>query len=112
MEVHNRLHHYSTFGHKTPLELDAELNLPILPLNEDYQVNECPILDNRNRNEIQFRRLVRSDLIINVLNTDIKVDEKLMHTYVEACLLINEHRLLIRQNGRTVQEVEFVMPLD
>lgn len=111
MEVHNRSHHYSTLGHKTPLELDAELNLPILPLSEDYHVNERPILDCWNRNEIQFRRLVRSDLIINVLNTDIKVDEKLMHTYVEACLMINEHRLLIRQDGKTVQEVEFVMPL-
>ena len=34
-----------------------------------------------------------------------------MHTYVEAHLLINEHKLLIKLDNKTVQEMDFKMPL-
>lgn len=108
--THNRSHHYSTLGHKTPNELDFEFNLSFKKLPEDYQLLGRPQLDKRNNNEIHFIRLVRSDLTINILNTEIHVKSELMHTYVECCLLINEHRLLIRQDNKTIQEIEFVMP--
>jgi len=111
MEVHNQEHHYSTLSHKTPHQLDADIGQHINPLRPDYEVGERPQLDDGNLNEIHFIRLVRSDLKINVLNTEIHVNPKLQHTYVDACLLINEHRLLIRQDGTTVESVEFIMPL-
>ena len=110
-EVHNRCHHYSTMGHKTPLQLDEELGEPSAPLDADYMVTTRPELDSFNLNEIRFIRLVRSDLLINVLNTDIKVLPRLAHSYVEAILLINDHRLLINQDGTTQQSIEFTMPL-
>ena len=68
-------------------------------------------MDNGNLNEIRFIRLVRSDLTINVLNMVIPVKKELMYTYVEAVLLVNEHRLLLKQDNQVVQSVEFVMPL-
>ncbi len=34
-----------------------------------------------------------------------------MHTYVEAHLLVNEHLLLIKQDGQIIQSFEFAMPL-
>ena len=50
-------------------------------------------------------------MTVNVLNTVIPVKKELMYTYVEAVLLVNEHRLLLRQDNQVVQSVEFVMPL-
>ena len=91
INTHNSLHHYSTKEHKTPLQLDVELDVPIVRLDPDYQVGERPKLDCLNLNEIHFLRLVRSDYIISVLNTDIEVRPELTYTYVEAILLINEH---------------------
>ena len=111
-EEHNRHHHYSTMGHKTPLQLVKDLDLPIVPLRAEYKVSERPKLDGRNLNEIQFIRLVRSDLSINVLNTEIKVIPELMHTYVEAVLLVNEHQLQIRQDNKLIQTTEFIMPTE
>lgn len=108
---HNSSHHYSTFGLKTPLQLDEEFCMSVTPLRKDFVYEKRPPLDSRNLNEIHFIRLVRSDLIISVLNTEIKVSPKLMYTYVDACLLINEHRLLIRQDNKTVQSFDFIMPL-
>lgn len=111
MEQHNKCHPYSTMRHKTPIELDQELATPLTPLREDYIFKERPELDCMNLNEIHFIRLVRSDLKINVLNTEIEVDESLMHTYVKAQLLVNDHVLLIKQDDRIVQSFEFAMPL-
>lgn len=111
-QVHNSEHHYSTLGHKTPLQLDQELDLPIVTLRGDYEVAERPKLDCSNRNEIHFIRLVRSDLTINVLNAEIEVPLELMHTYVEAILLVNDHQLQIRQDGRLMQTQEFIMPTE
>lgn len=110
-EQHNHGHHYSTLGHKTPEELDKELAYPLEPLDENYAVSVRPGLVMLCRNEIRFIRLVRSDLKINILNTEITVDERLMYTYVEALLYVNEHVLLIRQDGKIVQRFEFIMPL-
>lgn len=111
INTHNSLHHYSTKEHKTPLQLDVELDVPIVRLDPDYQVGERPKLDCLNLNEIHFIRLVRSDHIISVLNTDIEVRPELTYTYVEAILLINEHQLLIKQDGHVKQWIEFKMPL-
>lgn len=111
VETHNREHHYSTMGHKTPMELDFELDIPINPLDSDWAADVKPKLDSCNINEICFIRLVRSDCIINILNTDIKVESSLMHTYVEAILRINEHVLAIFQDGVLRQIVEFAMPV-
>ena len=110
-QTHNQEHHYSTMGHKTPAELDPEQACFIKPLSPDYQLCERPPLDSGNLNEIRFIRLVRSDLTINVLNTVIPVKKELLYTYVEAVLLVNEHRLLLRHDNQVVQSVEFVMPL-
>lgn len=111
VEQHNTRHTYSTLQHKTPVELDRELALPLTPLDQNYTFKEHPELDCMNFNEIHFVRLVRSDLKIRILNTEINVDASLMHTYVEAILLVNEHMLAIKQDNRVVQWVEFAMPL-
>lgn len=112
MEVHNNAHHYSTMGHKTPLQLVEELGVPIMPLRADYKVGQRPMLDDRNLNEIHFIRLVRSNLSIDVLNTEINITPELTHTYVEAMLLINEHQLQIRHNNKLYQTIEFLMPTE
>ena len=109
--THNSQHHYSTKEHKTPSQLDSELGVPIVRLDSDYQVGDRPELDCSMLNEIHFIRLVRSDRIISVLNTDVQVVPELTHSYVKAVLLVNEHRLLIKQDGQTKQCVEFIMPL-
>ena len=109
-DIHNNQHHYSTKEHKTPLQLDEELDGPIVKLPPDYKVEERPELDCFNLNEIHFMRLVRSDHIISVLNTDIEVKPELAYTYAKAILLINEHQLLICLDGTVKQSVEFIMP--
>lgn len=111
METHNQMHHYSTLGHMTPLQLDQKLRISIKPVDTDYEVTERPELDSCKRNEIRFIRLVRSDLNISILNTNIPIIPELMHTYVEAVLLINEHCLLIKQDGAIKQRIQFIMPL-
>lgn len=111
VETHNGEHHYSTLSHKTPIELNHYIDPPIYPLDKGYTVCERPVIDSYNRNEIHFIRLVRSDCLINILNTDIKVDASLMHTYVEAVLSINKHSLAICQDGRVRQIIEFAMPV-
>lgn len=111
VQTHNQEHHYSTLRHMTPAELNQQQPSLIKPLSADYQVNERPHLDSGNLNEIHFIRLVRSDLTINVLNTVIPVKKELMYTYVEAVLLVNEHRLLLKRDNKVVQTVEFIMPL-
>ena len=110
VEVHNNSHHYSTMGHKTPAQMAEELGLPAKPLEPDFEVTGRPELDACNLNEIHFIRLVRSDLSIDVLNTEIQVTPELTHAYVEAVLLINEHQLQIRHNNQLYQTVEFLMP--
>ena len=109
-EQHNNCHPYSTLEHKTPVELEKEHALPLMPLCEDYTFKERPELDSMHQNEIHFIRLVRSDLKISVLNTEINVSPMLMHTYVEAILMVNDHLLLIKQDGKIIQSFEFVMP--
>ncbi|MBR5686654.1 MAG: DDE-type integrase/transposase/recombinase [Prevotella sp.] len=111
MAAHNFRHHYSTLGHKTPSRISRDLDMPMCPLPGDYEVCVKPELDCNNLNKIHFIRLVRSDLTINVLNTDVKVIPSLMHTYVDVVLLVNEHRLLIKQDGKIRQSEEFVMPV-
>lgn len=111
VEIHNSEHHYSTLQGKTPIELDQDIYIPINPLRKDYVVDERPPINSLNLNEISFIRLVRSDCLINVLNTEVKVDESLIHTYVEAIISLNDHCLIIRQDGKVKQIVEFVMPV-
>lgn len=111
MEVHNREHHYSTMSHRTPVQMDLETFLPGNPLARDYEVKQRPEIDPWNLNEITFIRLVRSDCLINVLNTSVEVKPELMHTYVEATVCINDHCLQIRQDGRLWQTSEFIMPV-
>ena len=111
MEVHNSEHHYSTLGHKTPTQMDLETFLPINPLAMDYVVEQRPEINPWNLNEITFIRLVRSDCLINVLNTSVEVKPELIHTYVEATLCINDHCLQIRQDGLLRQTTEFIMPV-
>lgn len=110
MVMHNSKHHYSSKCHKTPLELDLALDIPIQKIAADYQVGNRPELDPFNLNVIRFIRIVRSDLIISILNTEIKVKPELAYTYVEAFLLINNHQLVIKQDGEIKQTVEFKMP--
>lgn len=111
VETHNNQHSYSTLGHKTPIELTKEYASFLSPLSDSFTVNERLPLDCMNLNEIRFIRLIRSDLKVNILNTEISVLPKLMHTYVEVCLLVNDHTLLIKQDGKVMQQSEFIMPL-
>lgn len=109
--THNLDHHYSTKSHMAPVELDKGCSLPIRPLSDDFIIQERPSIDCWNLNEICFIRLVRSDCLINILNTNIKVDKSMMHTYVEALLDINNHCLMVFQDGKMKQSMEFVMPV-
>lgn len=110
VSAHNRWHHYSTLDHKTPVEMDSELPWPLNPLAQDYQVTSRPVLNEANLNEIRFIRLVRSDLTVSILNSEIHVRPELMYTYVEARLLVNQNRLLIIQDDKVVQDFDFLMP--
>lgn len=110
-EVHNSEHHYSTMHHLTPDEMDLELGLPLTPLEKGYTVNGRPLIDPWNLNEISFIRLVRSDRLIDVLNTKVEVCPELMHTYVDATVCLNAHCLQIRQDEAPRQVLEFAMPV-
>lgn len=109
--VHNSEHHYSTLGHKTPEQLETERGMEPCPLSRDYTVGKRPPLSSLNKNEIIFIKLVRSNLIVEVLNAKIKLDSSLMHTYVEAIVSINKQCLLIRQDGEIKQRFKFPMPV-
>ena len=92
------------------LQMDNELPRPLNPLSQDYQVTSRPVLNEDNLNEIRFIRLVRSDLVVSILNSEVHVRPELMYTYVEARLLVNQNRLLIIQDEKVVLDFDFLMP--
>ena len=111
MAAHNSTHHYSTLEHQTPLQLLKEIEMFRMPLPAEYEIGNRLTIDSSNNNEIDFIRLVRSDLVIDILGTKVKVKGSLMYTYVEAKLMINDHVLVICQDHKRIQIIEFAMPI-
>ena len=104
---HNDNHRYSSQNNKTPNELIRGVKY-FSKLNGTIDLSERPHVD---EGQLIFIRFIRSDLIINILNTSFKVQDKLIYSYVEAIVQIEKHLLIIKYMGVVYHYFEFIMPL-
>ena len=106
-EFHNAHHRYSSQNNKTPYELFYEMKYTS-KLTCKIDLNEKSLTE---EGELIFIRFIRSDLILNVLNSTFTVTENLMYTYVEAIVRIDKNLLIVKHKGVVYHYFEFVMPL-
>jgi hypothetical protein len=105
-DFHNQNHRYSTQGGKTPNQIKSisqEHKLSPINLEEPIPLVEGSVI---------FIRFIRSDRRLTVLRTCFTVKKELVYTYVIAELVVNQHVLLIKQDGIIHHVFSFVMPVD
>lgn len=104
---HNHHHRYSTQKNRTPDEMLTHMTAP-LKLSKEYLLPDTiPLKEGL----IRFIRFVRSNLIISVLGTQVKVKKELMYCYVEADLIIEAQMLVIKRAGMVHHSYCFPMPI-
>lgn len=108
VDFHNRHHRYSTQGGKTPLQAIKQLG-QYPRLSKDYKCAERPLLEG---GSLLFVRFIRSDLLISILGSTFKLKKQLMYSYVVAEVVIENHVLLIRQDGQIHHKFAFTMNVD
>jgi len=59
-----------------------------------------------------FIRFIRSDRKLTILGTGFTVKQELVYTYVVAEIVIDQHVLLIKQDGIIHHVFPFAMPVD
>ncbi len=104
---HNNHHRYSSQNNKTPCMIKSISQKNILINIPD--INKPIDLIN---GEIIFIRFIRSNRKINILGTSFIVNKKLVYSYVEAVILVENHALMIRQNNIIWHCFSFIMPIN
>ena len=107
-EFHNQYHRYSSQSNKTPNEMLTEIMKPT-KLSKEYLIEKPILLDT---GLIFFVRFVRSDLKVNIFNSEFIVNKKLMYSYIIAEIIIDIHCLLIKQDNKIHHIFTFIMPVD
>ena len=105
-DYHNQNHRYSTQGNKTPNQIKSiSQEHKLGPINLEEPI---PLVDG----SVIFIRLIRSDRSLTILRTSFTVKKELVYTYVVAELVIDQHVLLVIQDGIIHHVFPFVMPVD
>jgi hypothetical protein len=104
---HNQNHRYSSQGSKTPNSLVGRSNqyklIKELDLDKPIPLTEGKII---------FIRFIRSDQVLKILNTKVKVNKQLVYTYVIAEIVIEKHVLIVSQDSIIHHVFPFIMPVD
>lgn len=105
IDFHNSYHRYSSQGHKTPKEANTSSLKPILYNGTIH----LPSLKPKNslipltRGCVYYIRFIRSDNRLYLPNETFILKPELKYSYVVAEINIDNHTLVIRQNGEIVQ---------
>ena len=105
-DFHNQNHRYSTQGGKTPNQiksLSQEHKLGPINLEDPIPLVEGSVI---------FIRFIRSDRKLTILRTSFTMKKELVYTYVIAEIVVDQHVLLIKQDGIIHHVFPFAMPVD
>ena len=103
---HNQNHRYSTQGGKYPNQIKSisqEHKLGSINLKGPIPLVEGSVI---------FIRFIRSDRRLTILRTGFTVKKELVYTYVIAEIIVDQHVLLIKQDGIIHHVFPFAMPVD
>lgn len=105
-DFHNQNHRYSTQGNRAPNQIKSiSQEHKLGPINLEDPI---PLVDG----SVIFIRLIRSDRSLTILRTSFTVKKELVYTYVVAELVLDQHVLLVKQDGFIHHVFPFVMPVD
>jgi len=111
IDFHNTNHRYSSQSQKTPNEMKAVFLPPIcykgtehLPSLQSGSEIKIPL----QKGCIYLIRFIRSDLQLNLINESFTMLPELKYSYIIAEINIDNHSLVIRQNG----EIKQVFPYE
>jgi len=103
---HNQNHRYSTQGGKYPNQIKSiSEEHKLRPINLEDPI---PLIEG----SVIFIRLIRSDRRLTILRTAFTVKKELVYTYIIAEIVVNQHILLIKQDGIIHHVFPFAMPVD
>ena len=105
-DFHNQNHRYSTQRSKCPNQITSisqEHKLAAIDLEDPIPLIEGSVL---------FIRFIRSDRRLTILRTGFIVKQELVYTYVIAEIVVDQHVLLIKQDGIIHHVFPFAMPVD
>lgn len=105
-DFHNQNHRYSTQGGKYPNQIKSisqEHKLGSINLEDPIPLVEGSVI---------FIRFIRSDRRLTILRTGFTVKQELVYTYVIAEIVIDQHVLLIKQDGIIHHVFPFAMAVD
>ena len=105
-DFHNQNHRYSTQGGKYPNQIKSiSQEYKLGPINMEDPI---PLVEG----SVIFIRFIRSDRRLTILRTGFTVKQELVYTYVIAEIVIDQHVLLIKQDGIIHHVFPFAMPVD
>jgi len=105
-DFHNKNHRYSTQKGKYPDQIKSiseEYKLGPINLGDPFPLVEGSVI---------FIRFIRSDRILTILRSSFILKQELVYTYVIAEIIIDQHVLLIKQDGIIHHVFPFAMPVD
>jgi hypothetical protein len=105
-DFHNQKHRYSTQKGKYPDQIKSiseEYKLAPINLGDPFPLVEGSVI---------FIRFIRSDRILTILRSSFILKQELVYTYVIAEIVIDQHVLLIKQDGIIHHVFPFAMPVD
>ncbi len=112
IDFHNHQHRYSSQGHKTPDEVKASLLKPMvyngiihLPFLKPGSEASIPLTTGC----VYYIRFIRSDQKLYLPNETFTVIPTLKYSYVVAEINIDNHTLIIRQNGEIMQKFQYTV---
>ena len=105
-DFHNKNHRYSTQGGKTPSQIKSISQEHILgPINLEDPI---PLAGG----SVIFIRFIRSDRKLTILRSGFTLKKELVYTYVVAEIVVDQHVLLIKQDGIIHHVFPFAMPVE
>ncbi len=108
MNFHNTNHLYSAHGSRTPCQVKARMLKPVYYNGDTHTLKTIPLT----QGSVYFIRYIRSSLKLQLLNETFILKHEMIYSYVVAEINIENHCLIIRQNGEIRQVFPFQMPVD
>lgn len=104
-DFHNQNHRYSSQGGKIPNQIHSACqDHKLEPINLKDPI---PLVSG----SVIFIRFVRSDRRLSILGTGFTLKKELVYTYVIAQIVVDQHVLLIVQDGMIHHVFPFAMPV-
>jgi len=104
-DFHDENHRYSTQGGITPNQIKSiSQEHKLGPINLEDPI---PLVDG----SVIFIRFIRSDRNLTILRTSFTVKKELTYNYVVAEIIVDQHVLLVKQDGIIHHVFPFVMPV-